>query len=95
MPDGERGRQFSNSQVREMDPLHCYVLEFFRLRKFSSRSMVTVTPLAERLSHHEGREGHDHRAEKEESNLKKIFPFVLFVCFVVLSISALIAVLPR
>jgi hypothetical protein len=56
-----------------MDPLHCYVLEFFRLRKFSSRSMVTVIPLAERLSHHEGREGHEDRAEKEESNLKKIF----------------------
>ena len=72
MPDGERRRQFSNSQVREMDPLHCYVLEFFRLRKFSSRSMVTVIPLAERLFHHGDREGHDDQTEKAEPNLKKM-----------------------
>jgi len=36
--------------------------------------MDTVTPLAERLSHHEGREGHEDRTEKEESNLKNGFP---------------------
>jgi hypothetical protein len=56
-----------------MDPLHCYVLEFLRLRKFSSRSMVTVTSLAGRLSDHEGREGHEDRPETGESNLEKMF----------------------
>ena len=38
----------------------------------------------ERLSHHEGREGHEDWITERASNLKKVFStFVLFVCFVV------------
>jgi len=64
----------------------CYVFEFSQAAQIFQVVDVTVTPLAERLSHHEDREGHEDRTEKEESNPKKSFSFMLFVCFVVHSI---------
>jgi hypothetical protein len=63
-----------------------------RLRKFLRRSIITATPFDERLSHHEDREGREDRITERASNLKKTFsPFVLFVCFVVISIFLLVA----
>ena len=62
------------------------MLKSFRsLRKFFRVSIVRDTPFDERLSHHEGREGHEDRTEMA-SNQKMFFSFVLFVRFVVISI---------
>jgi hypothetical protein len=47
----------------------------------------TNAPSDERLFHHEVREGHEDRITDGTSNSKKKFSsFVLFVCFVVMSI---------
>jgi hypothetical protein len=51
----------------------CTAQVFRRLRKFFRRSISRDTPFDERLSHHEGREGHEDRTMERASNLKKVF----------------------
>jgi hypothetical protein len=49
-------------------------IEGFRsLRKFFGRATITVAPFDERLSHHEGREGHEDRITERASKPKKVF----------------------
>jgi hypothetical protein len=49
------------------------MLKSFRsLRKFFRVSIVRDTPFDERLSHHEGREGHEDRITEMASNQKNV-----------------------
>src|SRR4029077_1273351 len=54
--------------------LSYYIVERFRrLRKFSSRSIITDAPFHKRLSHQEGREGHEDRIGKGIESEKNVF----------------------
>jgi hypothetical protein len=68
---------------------------FLSLRKFFNRSIITDTPFDERLWHHEVAKATKIGELRGHRISKMVSSFVLFVCFVVISIFLLVAAPPR